>query len=575
MTSAAVWAQRGRDLLSRAEFEEAQAAFARAIELEPNVGLHWALLGKCEAMRLGYHAAHDALARACALAPDSAFMHVWLGHALRERNDPEAASAAYARASILDRNDVTAAIGAALVMPVIYRDEQEIERWRARHAEQLERLRHSRQRWDGWAQSVLRLEWSNFYLAYQGRNDRDLQTAYSDFVAGLLARAAAQWQQPLEPRRDDASGRIRVAFVSAHLCRHTVTDYFARWITDLPRERFAVSAFHSGTRVDECTQVFRASVDRFAQVPSDAHQLAAALREQAPDVIVYPDVGMSPHDVLLTNLRLAPTQIAAWGHPVTTGSAYIDAYLSCAAMEPADARSHYSEPLVLLPGIGVDYAPVRASAAADRAAFRLSREAHLYVCPQSLFKIHPATDALFLDILEQDEAAQLLFFAAPAKAQTDAFVARLTSGMRVRGVPMRNQVKLLPHVSREHFAALLGCCDVMLDPLHWSGGNTALDALAAGLPIVTLPGSEMRGRQSAAMLRLIGMDDLVASDARDYVAKALRVASDRAHRAALSARIDEGLPKLFHRHDAIAALADAIERVRRRDAAASSPHLAP
>ncbi len=51
-------------------------------------------------------------------------------------------------------------------------------------------------------------------------------------------------------------------------------------------------------------------------------------------------------------------------------------------------------------------------------------------------------------------------------------------------------------------------CDVFLDTLHWSGGNTTLDALAAGLPPVTLPGAYMRGRQSFAMLRMLGLEEL-------------------------------------------------------------------
>src|SRR5205085_12462901 len=118
----------------------------------------------------------------------------------------------------------------------------------------------------------------------------------------------------------------------------------------------------------------------------DARRVASALHARNADVIVYPDVGMSPLDALLTNVRLAPTQIAAWGHPVTTGSRYIDAYLSCSEMETPDAPAHYRENLILLPGIGVDYAPRETIATRTRAHFRLPDTAHVYVCPHSLFK---------------------------------------------------------------------------------------------------------------------------------------------------------------------------------------------
>ena len=54
-------------------------------------------------------------------------------------------------------------------------------------------------------------------------------------------------------------------------------------------------------------------------------------------------------------------------------------------------------------------------------------------------------------------------------------------------------------------------CDVMLDTLHWSGGNTSpWTRTPCALPMVTLPGEFMRGRQSYAMLKAMGLDDLIA-----------------------------------------------------------------
>jgi predicted O-linked N-acetylglucosamine transferase (SPINDLY family) len=103
----------------------------------------------------------------------------------------------------------------------------------------------------------------------------------------------------------------------------------------------------------------------------------------------------------------------------------------------------------------------------------------------------------------------------------------------------------------------------MLDTLHWSGGNTTLDALACGLPVVTLPGSMMRGRQSAAMLRRVGVPDLVARDVEDYVACAARLGRSPEERRALSARIVEGRGELFERPEAVRVLEAFLEREAR------------
>ncbi len=114
----------------------------------------------------------------------------------------------------------------------------------------------------------------------------------------------------------------------------------------------------------------------------------------------------------------------------------------------------------------------------------------------------------------------------------------------------------LPHVD---FMRVNLVCDAMLDTLHWSGGNTTLDALACGLPVVTMPGAYMRGRQSAAMLRMLGVDELIAGNREDYIGIAARIARERAWRDSLSRRIRDAHPKLFGRSDALPVLWDILE----------------
>jgi len=96
----------------------------------------------------------------------------------------------------------------------------------------------------------------------------------------------------------------------------------------------------------------------------------------------------------------------------------------------------------------------------------------------------------------------------------------------------------------------------MLDTLRWSGGNTSLDAIASGLPIVTLPGAYMRGRQSAGMLETMGLRELVASDAEDYVRKAAAVATDAVYRGELSRKMAAARDRVFDDAAPTAALAE-------------------
>jgi len=121
------------------------------------------------------------------------------------------------------------------------------------------------------------------------------------------------------------------------------------------------------------------------------------------------------------------------------------------------------------------------------------------------------------------------------------------------------RTRVLPRVSHDDYLRINLACDLMLDTLHWSGGNTTLDAIACGLPVVTLPGPYMRGRQSAAMLRLIGLPELVASDDARYVRIASDLAGDEPRRAAIRQAMREGSDAIFEDRTPLAALHGFLE----------------
>jgi protein O-GlcNAc transferase len=556
--SAEAWSTLGQALIEAKQSHSAPTCFARATELEPGNPVHWARLGKVLLFLRQYHAAQDALRQACAIAPGSAHWQTLLGYMLREQNDMDGALAAYARARQAEPGNLQGAVGEALLLPPVYRDMADLERWRSRFEEGLRRLHAGLQQDRGWASQVLGLDWENFSLAYQGRDDRGLQESYADFLATLLARAVPDLQTPMTASH--ARGRkIRVDFLSAELRSCTVGDYFSSWILGLPRDRFEVRCYFTGHLPDELTARLAAGCDRFESLAGSIDTIAARVRGDPPEVLIFPDIGMTSVSYLLANLRLAPIQCAAWGHPVTTGARHIDWYISCAAMEPADAAMHYREKLILLPGLGVRYARLAEPVVRTRSDFGLPEDARIYVCPNRLHKILPDRDHVLLDILAQDPQGVLVFFDASAPGQRQTFIERLQRLMSARGLAPRQQIKFLPMLPRAEFRSALAVADVMLDAPNFSAGSSALDALAAGLPIVAEEGRFMRGRQSAAMLRMVGVPELVVPDERRYVEAALRIARDHALRSILSQRIKAGLPRLFDCSEPLEALAAALD----------------
>ena len=353
---------------------------------------------------------------------------------------------------------------------------------------------------------------------------------------------------------------MRVGFVSSLFRDCTAGHYFEHWVTDLPRDRFEVFVYHLQPVIDALGVRIGARADKFHQCPRwRLSQLAPLIRDDAPDVLIYPELGMDATTFALASLALAPVQCAGWGHPVTTGLPTIDVFFSCATMEPPDAESHYGERLVRLPGIGTRYPMPQAPSDADRARWGLPANATLFLCPQSLFKIHPDDDGRFAQVLATAKDSRLVLFEGRHPALTAKFLARLSGALAARGVDSAGRFHVLPQCTHDDYLHISACCDAMLDTSRWSGGNTALDALACELPIVALPGRFMRGRQSMAMLEQTGVPELVAKDDDDYVRIAARLADDRAWREMLAARIRENRGRVFDDAAPVAALADVLD----------------
>jgi len=470
----------------------------------------------------------------------------------------------YRRIARDNPGDLKAALGAHMLLPAVYHGLEDLEQWRADYVGGLGALEAARDRFHfaRAREAMLQARWTNFYLAYQGHDDRDLQSRFGDFMLEVLRPSMGE----LLASRIPAAGRarIRVGFCSHFFFNCTVGRYFASWVTRLDRSRFEVFVYYTNEWVADDTRTIAAAAERFRHLPGRSFDVVAQeIAADELDALVYPELGMHGETFSLASLRLAPVQAAGWGHPITTGLPNIDYFLSSREMEPDDAAASYRERLVLLPGLGTRYAMPAAPKQATREEFELPADATLYLVPQSLFKIHPGNDTLLAEVMARDPKGRLVFFAAPYDAVTATFQARLSAALAHHGLKLEERAIFLPYMAHAPYLRVNAVCDVMLDTLHWSGGNTSLDALACGLPVVTLPGHLMRGRQSMAMLRLLGVDELVASDAADYVAKAARIGTDREMRAALSGRIKAGLPTLFDRDEPIRDLENFLERAVR------------
>ena len=446
-------------------------------------------------------------------------------------------------------------VDARLTVPENYPDEAAIDAWRERYRDGLAQIAKATSATLSHDQRLALVRHTGFRLAYHGRNDLELQSQRGDWLSALM--------QPLTPslakRAADRSHKIRVAFASKHIRDCTVGQYFKRFFTDLAArrdERIEVFIYACGKR-DVFTEEVQTSVTQLIHFEDDEKALLAmanAIAADAPDVLIYPEIGMEPIIEKLAAMRLAPLQCMLWGHPVTSGLPTMDVFFSAAALEPADAQMHYRERLHLLPGLGTCYPQPPAPSALTRKQLGLTENMPLAVCAQSPFKWSPQFTRAIGEILLQSPDARLVVFDSPVANRSRVFDAYLEHFFAPLGINVKARVIRLLQRSRADFLAVLSGCDIALDTFGFSGGNTSLDALSVGLPVLTLPGEFMRGRQTFAMLHMLTSSvytELIATDDTDFVQRAANLLHDGGARSALRTVVQRHAHELFDKRQPV------------------------
>ena len=386
-----------------------------------------------------------------------------------------------------------------------------------------------------------------FFLSYHGKPNRELHARIAQAYLHVCPQLG--WTASQLADAAGRQGRIRVGILSAHLANHSIGGTTCGLVEQLDRDRFEVIVIRLGRSPGDA-MARRIDAAASSVLTLGTHDLAAArecIAELALDVLFYQDIGMEPFAYLLSFARLAPVQLTSLGHPDTTGVPNMDYFLSSDLYEPEGAAAHYSERLLTIPNAGtLSYydRPTPPAGPVPRSEFGLDEGESVYLCPQTLFKVHPDMDAVLAGIVRRDSRARIVFI-EPAKAH---YRQELEARWRTlpHGTPER--ITFIKRLEHEKYLRLLACADVMLDTVHFNGQNTNLEAFSVGVPVVTWPGAMQRGRHTLGMYRKMGEQlfaDLVAADAEDYADKAVRLATCPEHRRELVSRIEANRDKLY------------------------------
>ncbi len=482
--------------------DAAMASFRRTLEIDPcHAEAHFNL-----AVMLAEQGQHGAalasIRRALELKPDFVDAHTNLGIILESQGHTEAAMESYRRAVEIkpDHYQAHNNLGIAL-----------LHQGKASAAEASFRR-------------ALEIKFdyvechSNLLFCFSHNETLDAAALFAEhcrFGEQFELPLRAGWQQ--HGNSCDSDRPLQVGVVSADLCDHAVASFIEPVLAHLAGyPQLSLHAYYNNTLDDHVTQRMRGYFAHWHAIAELSDTvLADKIRADGIDILIDLSGHTAKHRLLTFARKPAPVQASWIGYPGTTGLRAMDYYLADRFLLPqGEFDEQFTEKIVRLPANApflpaVGAPPVNALPALSNGYVTFGSFNHLS-------KISPVVVALWSQLLRALPDSKMLLGAMPAEGEYD----ELIDWFAQEGIA-RDRLSFRGRSGLDVYLGMHQQVDICLDTFPYNGGTTTLHALWMGVPTLTLAGSTMPGRVGAAVLGHVGLDDFVARDKSDFVAKGL------------------------------------------------------
>ena len=353
----------------------------------------------------------------------------------------------------------------------------------------------------------------------------------------LIAASLAELRPALPASRPAREKPLLVVIPEWFTGQHSIYRTHSLTIKALA-SRFHVIGLAQAGSTDRLTQqVF----DEYVEIPAAnvLAEMVAYLARLQPDIVYWPSVGMFPLTLYLTNLRLAPLQLMALGHPATTHSDCVDGVL--VEEDYLGSRACFSERVYPLPKDALPYRPPAqtqrvlperlpfAARRRQRAPFALP--VRVAVCA-SVMKVNPGFLATLAEIQRRSRVPlQFCFYLGFAQGLTLDYLAQAIGEQLA-------DAEVNAHMPVQAYQQALNSCELFVNPFPFGNTNGLVDTVRQGLPGVCMTGPEVHTHIDEGLFRRLGLPEtLIATDREGYIQATLRLVEDTAYRESLQQQL--------------------------------------
>lgn len=316
--------------------------------------------------------------------------------------------------------------------------------------------------------------------------------------------------------------RLKIGFVSGDFKKHSVLFFIHGLLAEL--DKYCEVHCYCNNEEDQMTELLKQEVKHWRDITKLGTQDAVELiKKDEIDILIDLSGNTAKNRLDIFALKPCPVQASWLGQAGPLGLPEIDYMLCTEDLVSPEEDKFYLEKPFRLPNVYSIFSPPVDEVEITEAPC-LKNNYVTFACLNNSLKINQKTLSTWVEILKQVPNSKLFlknkFFSDPDyKEKIEQFFSE-------KGINEERLILEEHDFKKLQYIKNYNRVDIALDSFPVSGGTTSHDLLWMGVPLIACHGARMSQRISAAMLKTLDLNELVAKDYDEYVKKAVELAKD-------------------------------------------------
>ena len=321
------------------------------------------------------------------------------------------------------------------------------------------------------------------------------------------------------------NSKIKLAYFTSDFYEHAGMINMEGIFKHHDKNKFEIYAFDYGNfHQDSTHQRVKKYFNHFFYIDKKSDDaVIKIIKDHKIDIVIHRNGYSQNSRNSLFAKKLAPLQISFLGYPGTMGVKFIDYIIADKVVIPKKNKKFFSEKLIYLPNT---YYPTNDERKIslknyNRTTLNINNEAFVFGCFNNTYKISSKEFSIWMSLLAKINNSYLILLVND----------EITKNNLTKEIINNNQdpsrVKFLNFINNDEHLARHQLIDLYLDTFNYNGHTSTVDALYAGVPVVTKIGNSFTSRVCASILKAVNMSELITYNQEEYLNLAFEIATNK------------------------------------------------